>query len=87
MRKLVSLATLASLLWMPLLVHAESFAVDRQIPMTETSPSPDSLAAADALFSYGDQAINILSLAIKRMRKDVEKWTIKGSVYPGITPS
>jgi len=54
MRKLVALVTIASLLWMPLLVYAESFAVDKQSPLTEMPTSPDSLAAADALFSYGE---------------------------------
>jgi hypothetical protein len=40
-----------------------------------------------ALFSYGDKVLNVLGLSIKRMKKDVEKWTIKGNVYPGVAPS
>ena len=54
MRMLVLLATIASLLWMPLLVYAESFPVDKQRTLTEMPTSPDSLGATDALFSYGE---------------------------------
>jgi tetratricopeptide (TPR) repeat protein len=70
MHKLVSLTAIASLLWIPLLVHAESFAVDKQGPMTETPTNPDTLAAADALFSYGEdlerdrQALAMLERAV-----------------------
>lgn len=38
------------------------------------------------LFAYADKSLNILSLSIKRMKKDVEKWTIKGNVYPAVVP-
>lgn len=40
-----------------------------------------------SLFAYGDKSMNILALSIKRMKKDVEKWTLKGTVYPGVTPA
>lgn len=39
------------------------------------------------LFAYSDKSINILALSVKRVKKDVEKWTIKGNVYPGVTPA
>src|SRR5215475_8098101 len=54
MRKFVALATIAALLWMPLPVHTESMPVDQQSPLTGTPTSSDSLAAADTLFSYGE---------------------------------
>lgn len=39
------------------------------------------------LFEYGDKSLNILALSVKRIKKDVEKWTIKGNVYPGVAPA
>src|SRR6266446_572373 len=54
MHKLVSFVTLTSMLWISLLIYAESFAVNRESLMTEMATSPDPLTAADALFSYGE---------------------------------
>jgi tetratricopeptide (TPR) repeat protein len=68
MVKLVVFTTITALLWMALLVQAES--VDRQSPMMATSASPDPLAEADGLFSYGEdrardrQALTILTRAL-----------------------
>lgn len=42
-------------------------------------------AVAD-LITIGGIALNILGLSVKKVKKDVEKWTIKGTVYPLITP-
>lgn len=42
--------------------------------------------AAGTLITLGGIALNILSVSIKNVKKDVEKWTVKGTVYPGITP-
>ena len=68
MVKLVLCATITALLWMPLVAQAES--VGRQSPMTATSTSPDPLAEADGLFSYGEdmerdrQALTTLTRAL-----------------------
>lgn len=52
------------------------------IPKTAT----DRPALAD-LITIGGIALNILALSVKTAKKDVEKWTIKGTVYPGVTPA
>lgn len=52
------------------------------IPKTATA-----VPALGDLITIGGTALNILGLSRKRMKKDVEKWTIKGTVYPGVTPA
>lgn len=39
------------------------------------------------LLTIGGTALNVLGVQRKQMKKDVEKWTIKGTVYPGVTPA
>ncbi len=43
--------------------------------------------ALAALITIGGISLNILALSVKNVKKDVEKWTIKGTIYPGVTPS
>lgn len=52
------------------------------IPKTATARP-----ALGALLTIGGTALNVISLVAKRMKKDVEKWTVKGTVYPGVTPA
>jgi hypothetical protein len=52
------------------------------IPKTATA-----VPALGDLFSYPGFAMNVLNLSRKHVRKDVEKWVLKGTVYPGVTPS
>jgi hypothetical protein len=47
------------------------------------------------LFAYGEMLIEgnavvgvrILSIGLKQIRKDVEKWVIKGTLYVGVDPT
>jgi tetratricopeptide (TPR) repeat protein len=58
-------ALITALLWFPLYVQAESFAVDGSSPVPTLSTNTDSVADADALFSYGeDTARDLQALAI-----------------------
>ena len=55
---------IAALLWLPLLVQAESFVVDGHSPTPTLSASTDPVADSDALFSYGeDPARDLQALA------------------------
>src|SRR5919199_1293801 len=55
---------ITALLWLPLLVPAASFAVDGHSPIPPPATSPDPVADADALFSYGeDTARDLQALA------------------------
>jgi hypothetical protein len=63
------------------------FAVKSAVTLEVIPKTAMTRPAIASLFNYGDQALNILNLSIKRMKKDVEKWTIKGNVYPGVTPA
>jgi hypothetical protein len=40
--------------------------------------------AVGDVFTYGAKKITILGVSKKRIKKDVEKWTIKGDRFPGI---
>ena len=65
MHTLVIFAMITALLWLPLLVQAESFAVDGHSPIPTPSTRTDPVADADALFSYGeDTARDLQALAI-----------------------
>lgn len=46
---------------------------------TVTSPP-----VASDIFTYGSKKITILSISKKRVKKDVEKWTIKGNRFPNV---
>ena len=37
------------------------------------------------VLTYGSQKVTIISISKKRVKKDVQKWTIKGTRYPLIT--
>ena len=64
MHKLVICALITALFWLPFLVQAESLAVDGHSPIPSPSTSTDPVAAADALFSYGeDTARDLQALA------------------------
>jgi hypothetical protein len=52
------------------------------IPKTATSRP-----TMGVLLTIGGTALNVLACSRKQMKKDVEKWTIKGTVYPGVTPA
>jgi hypothetical protein len=57
---------------------------------TEVSLSVIPLAATtgpaiDTVLTYDSKAIRVLSCAIKQVRKDVEKWVIKGTLYPNVS--
>ena len=52
------------------------------IPKTATA-RPD----IGDLITIGGIALNILALSVKKAKKDVQKWTIKGTVYPAVTPA
>src|SRR5215510_11728967 len=56
MHTLMIFAMIAALLWLPLLVQAESFVVDGHSPTPTPAASTDPVADSDALFSYGDDA-------------------------------
>jgi len=57
-------AMIAALLWLPLLVQAESFVVDGHSPTPTPATSTDPVADSDALFSYGeDPARDLQALA------------------------
>lgn len=65
MHTLLIRVMILALLWLPLLVQAESFAVDGQSPIPPPSPSADPIAEADVLFSYGeDTARDLQALAM-----------------------
>src|ERR671924_1629464 len=60
----VIFAMITALLWLPLLVQTASWAVDGQSPIPPPATSPDPVADADALFSYGeDTARDLQALA------------------------
>ena len=56
MSRTMIFAMLTALLWLPLLVQTESFAVDGHSLIPTPSTSTDPVADADALFSYGEDA-------------------------------
>jgi hypothetical protein len=47
------------------------------VPLTATVKP-----AAGDLFTYGTTTISIISVSEKEVKKDVVKWTIKGTFYP-----
>ena len=51
------------------------------IPASSVTTPP----AAGEVFTYGAKKIRIISIQKKRVKKDVEKWTIKGNSFPGVT--
>jgi tetratricopeptide (TPR) repeat protein len=58
-------ALITAILWFPLFVQAESFAVDGHSPIHTPATSSDPVAYTDALFSYGeDTARDLQALAI-----------------------
>lgn len=63
------------------------FGIKSEVTLEVIPKSATTRPAQGDLFSYGDKAINVLGLSIKRVKKDVEKWTIKGNRYPAVTPS
>jgi len=64
MHTLMICAMIAALLWLPLLVQAESFVVDGHSPTPTPATSTDPVADSDALFSYGeDPARDLQALA------------------------
>src|SRR5262249_283412 len=70
MHTLMICAMIAALLWLPLLVQAESFVVDGHSPTPTPSVSAGRVADSDALFSYGEdpardlQALDTLTRAL-----------------------
>ncbi len=52
------------------------------IPKSSVTPP-----VASDIFNYGDKSITILGIMKKRIKKDVEKWTIKGNRFPGVSLS
>ena len=51
------------------------------IPKSTVTTPP----AAGEIFTYGSKKITILTISKKRIKKDVEKWSIKGNRFPNIT--
>ena len=72
MWKIVWCITLAVLCWMPIVVRAELGAVSADSQAQAPSSSPDTMAEADALFSYGEatardrQALSLIAQALER---------------------
>ena len=64
-----------------------NFGLKSEVTLEVIPKSAATRPAMFDLFEYGDKSLNILGLSIKRLKKDVEKWTIKGNVYPGVTPA
>jgi hypothetical protein len=40
--------------------------------------------AVSEVFTYGSKKITITGIDKKRLKKDVEKWTIKGNRFPNV---
>jgi hypothetical protein len=70
-----------------IITQISNFGNKSEVTISVIPKSATTRPAMSALFSYGDKVLNVLGLSIKRMKKDVEKWTIKGNVYPGVAPS
>ena len=60
MHTLMICAMIIALLWLPLLVQAESFVVEGYSPTPTPSTSTDPVADSDALFSYGEDTVRDL---------------------------
>src|SRR4029450_1585730 len=95
MHTLMICTMITALLWLPLLVQAESLAVDGHSPIPIPAASIDPVVDADALFSYGEdtardlQALAILTRAlVTDMHNYQVLWRAARAYYPvGDDPS
>lgn len=66
------------------------FGNKREITLEVIPKSATTKPTLGVIFAVGVgplYSINIISLEEKKVKKDVVKWTIKGTLYPNVTPS
>jgi hypothetical protein len=67
------------------------FGEKREITLEVIPKTAITKPAAGDLFTYGTGlsaiALNVINISDKAVKKDVVKWTIKGTIYPNVTPS
>ncbi len=67
-----------------IITQITGFGVKHDVTIEVIPKSSVSSPAAADVFTYGASKIVIITISKKRVKKDVEKWTIKGMRYPGI---
>lgn len=61
------------------------FGLKEEVTLSVIPLSATTGPAVNTVIIYSAKAIRCLSVAIKQIRKDVEKWVIKGTIYPNVS--